>query len=309
MITLSNGHSFVVATAAGALGYDGRGYWWEKYGLIPLGVIDPSLFTIITKTLTIKPRRGNVRWWRPCVWPLAWSGGAVNQMGLPNPGIHWLMRQYDLGRFPAKGLPTIVSVTPESPDEGYHMARLLDRIPDIKGIEVNVSCPNVKNKPMDKEEKVEHIRKVFRGTRGATDHPVGIKLGWLDPYREVCDILDGEADWFDLINTVPWGTVFPTKTTPMRFQGLDSGGVSGPAIAKYAEDALRNVYYFHADGLTRNDPPRTPIISGGGVTSGEIGLRRLANGAAAVTVGTTFLTRPWRVNGIARTIIESVAHD
>lgn len=315
MLTLSNGHSFSVATAAGALGFDGRGYLWEKYALIPLRVIDPRLYTIITKTFTPNPRKGNMRWWRPCVWPFGLRGGAVNQMGLPNPGICWLVDQHKRGRFPVPGLPTIVSITPETSLEAEAMGSALNKMREIKGIEINVSCPNVADKYVHSSrpekliqacilhDKVRHVRSLLRMVKTETDHPVGIKLGFTDPYREICEELDGEADWFDLINTIPWKTIYPNQKTPLRWQGLDAGGVSGPYIASYALDALFNVTRMHSDNTNRKTPLRTPIISGGGVTSANAGLHRLGAGAAAVTIGTMFLTRPWRVNGIARGII------
>ena len=313
MLTLSNGHQFTVATAAGALGFDGRGYSWEKYALIPLGVINPKLFTIITKTFTLMPRKGNMRWWRPCVWPFGLGGGAVNQMGLPNPGICWLVERHRRGLFPVPDLPTIVSITPETPGDAEAMAAMLDKMKDIKGIEINVSCPNVTDKyiqgrmPEDVrlacilDDKISHVRKLLRMVKSETDHPVGVKLGYTDPYREICEELDGEADWFDLINTIPWKTIFPDKKTPLRWQGLDAGGVSGPAIRASAWAAL---YDVTLDADRRPRPRRTPIISGGGVGDAEDGCARLRAGAAAVTIGTMFLTRPWRVNGIARGIIE-----
>ena len=61
MIRLSNGREFEYMAASGALAYDGRGWWWE-WPLRWCGLLDPSLFTIVTKTLTRHPRRGNLRW-------------------------------------------------------------------------------------------------------------------------------------------------------------------------------------------------------------------------------------------------------
>ncbi len=290
MLQLSNGHQFTVATAAGALSF-GRGYSWEKYVLIPLGIIDPKLFTIITKTITLFPRQGHVRWWRPGVLPFS-DGGAINQMGLPNPGLQWLIDQHRQKLFPVN-IPTIVSVTPWTVSEGYEIGRQLEKMPEIKGIEINLSCPNTEHK----KNNISTVCEIFRAVKSQTRHPVGIKLGYLDLYQEICDILDGEADWFDLINTVPWTYMFPNKKSPLSIWGLKGGGVSGPKICELSREALRNV-------VNSSTPKQTPIISGGGITTVEEGLIRLRSGARAVTVGTMFLTRPWKVNNLARGIIE-----
>ena len=322
MLRLSNGHSFSIACASGALAF-GTGYWWERYGLIPLGIIDPSLFTIITKTITINAKKGNMRWWPPCVMPLH-DGGAVNSVGLTNPGIEWLALQHRLGLFPINGLPTIVSIMADHKTDAVYMARCLNDMPQIKGIEVNVSCPNVIHSSsrnglgqlrgtriMSHEERVSYTVEVFRAVKEATKHPVGIKLGYpLDQIRQICDTLDGEADWFDLINTAKWSVLFPHKPSPLAKFGYE-GGYSGPRLIPLARKALGYVTAFNADDTNRLHKLKTPIISGGGIGYtknskhgyAHEGIFRLQNGAAAVSIGTPFLTRPWRVNKIARDII------
>src|SRR3989344_145066 len=89
MITLSNKHSFEYMVASGALGFDGKGWWWEK-PLVAVGLVKPELFTIVTKTLTLKPRSGNLNLWKP--WKsvrLLPNGGVVNKIDMTNPGIDW----------------------------------------------------------------------------------------------------------------------------------------------------------------------------------------------------------------------------
>ena len=89
MITLSNGFSFEYVTASGALGYDGRGWPWE-WPLRWLGLIDPSFFLNVMKTVTLPPRKGNLRWWKPWDCIRLMPHGAVNAVGLTNPGPDWL---------------------------------------------------------------------------------------------------------------------------------------------------------------------------------------------------------------------------
>ena len=100
MIRLSNGHWFKYMVASGALGFDGRGYWWER-PLVWAGLIKPELFTVVLRTLTLKPKlypESNLSWIRPSTW-LPWSSrscvqflpddGVVNKVGLWNPGFEY----------------------------------------------------------------------------------------------------------------------------------------------------------------------------------------------------------------------------
>ena len=79
MISLSNGHTFEYMIASGALGFDGKGWIWER-PLVRLGLIKPELFTVVIKTLTRNPRPGNLRWWKPWTCVRLISGGSVNKI-------------------------------------------------------------------------------------------------------------------------------------------------------------------------------------------------------------------------------------
>src|SRR5665811_61263 len=86
-----NSVNFVIAS--GALGFDGRGYWWEKI-LIWLGLIKPEIFDlVITKTLTLHKCEGNLKWWKPWECFQLISGGAENKVGLTNQGIYWWLKK------------------------------------------------------------------------------------------------------------------------------------------------------------------------------------------------------------------------
>ena len=86
MITLSNGHEIKYMVASGALGFDGKSYPHE-WPLRWIGLIDPSLFTVVAKTVTYKPRKGNLRWYKPwgCIRLL--PGGVVNAVELTIKGL------------------------------------------------------------------------------------------------------------------------------------------------------------------------------------------------------------------------------
>lgn len=74
--------------ASGALAFDGNDWPWE-YPLRWTGLLDPSLFTIVIKTLTRHPRKGNLKLYKPWTCIRFLSNSAVNAVGLTNPGIEW----------------------------------------------------------------------------------------------------------------------------------------------------------------------------------------------------------------------------
>jgi hypothetical protein len=157
MIKIRNGKEIEFVVASGALGWDGRGWLWER-PLVSLGLIDPALFTITTKTMTLAPNKG--RWW--AVRPM--RGGVWNNMGLPNKGMQWWLEKYKgeyyrgcgygQGR---KNLPyqTLVSIAPWSTVDLHRMVKLGDEYslsedPNFVGYELNVSCPNTIPMPFDR---------------------------------------------------------------------------------------------------------------------------------------------------------------
>src|SRR3990167_3064599 len=98
MIRFSNGHTFEYIVASGALSFDGKGWSWEQPWRW-IGLLDPTLFTSVTKTLTLQSTKGNLRWYNPFRCLRLVRGGVVNAVGLSNPGIDLLrrIRPYPLG--------------------------------------------------------------------------------------------------------------------------------------------------------------------------------------------------------------------
>src|SRR3990167_1366239 len=133
-------------TASGAMGFDGKGWFWER-PLVWLGLIKPELFTIVLKTLTRQPRQGNLNWWKPWTW-LPWSpwscirfikgDGVVNKVGLTNPGIErWCQK---IGPHLNYGKYQFIASIYGNEEELVEMAQMLNRF-RLVGLEVNYSCP------------------------------------------------------------------------------------------------------------------------------------------------------------------------
>lgn len=282
MIHLRNGHTLDFVVASGALGYDGDGWWFEK-PWIWFGILDPSAFTIITKTLTYRPRRGNLRWWCPwrCVRPI--KRGWVNAVGLTNPGYRWWMDEV----YPRLRYRTIVSIAPDTFDEAERMAKDLSGL-NLVALELNVSCPNT-----DQDKSFEFVYAMTQKVVEHSHHPVILKLSIDQPYERICVATDGLVDAVDLINSVKWKRYRRYEHSPLERYGL-MGAVSGRCIRVHAESALITMQSARVAHKFK-----TPIISGGGISSYNDCVERQRLGADAFSFGTVFITKPWLPNWIA----------
>jgi len=244
MITFSNGHRFEYMVASGALAFDAKGWFWERI-LVWLGFIKTELFTIVIKSLTRYERRGNLCWWKPWTWlPFSpWSctrlimGGAVNKVGLTNPGIEWWCK-YVAPKIDFKKYNIIVSIFGDE-QELVEMADMLNQF-NIVGIEVNYSCPNA-----DHENQTEDIIRSIKAVKCVTRHPVIAKLSVDQDYLAIARGLQGVAEAISL-NSVKWEIVFsddqksPLNRLEKRIGG-GGGGVSGKPAQKYNWKAVKEI--------------------------------------------------------------------
>jgi len=273
MITLSNGHSFEYMTASGALGFDGKGWPWEK-PLRWIGLLDPSLFTNVIKTLTIEPRKGNLKWYWPlgCIKPML--GGTINAVGLTNLGIDWWIDKIGL-KFDPSRISLVGSILGE-PGELAIMAGMLNLF-DLVGLEVNASCPNTQ------DDILENVEKVVEGCRAAkkkSRHPILLKLSVV---HDIEKIVPAVQDWVEAfsINSVPWNIVFPGKKSPLaKFGG---GGVSGKIAQPFT--------WLFAEKL--KSMTNVPVIAPS-VWNFEDLAKLRQKGFKAFSFGSVFLCHPWR---------------
>jgi len=269
MIRLSNGYEFEYMAASGALGFDGQGWWWEKL-LKPFGLFDPTLFTSVIKTLTLKPRTG--RGWRRVH---SIRGGTVNAVGLINSGFDWWCREVG-PVLNSKKVPVIISLL-GSPYELALMTRSLSLENfDIVGVEINASCSNVKYGIMSEEE----IGETCHWLKKLTSLPLILKISVLHDVGRIIKTVGDTVEAFS-INSVPWHIVFPNKKSPLaRFGG---GAVSGKIAQSYTWDLVKRFA-----NLTD-----IPVIGPSIWNFEDIEkLRRL--GAKAISFGSVFLRYPWR---------------
>lgn len=266
-----------VMTASGTFGYG------EEFA----GYVDlESLGAIITKGLSLKPRAGN-----PTPRIVETQGGMLNAIGLQNVGIDAFIDK-KVPFFRTITTPVIANFFGNTPDEYAEMAGLLDRIPEVAAMEVNISCPNVKHGGIVFGTDPKSAYAVVKLVREATCKPVIVKLS-----PNVTDIVemahacaDAEADALSLINTLTGMAIDLEKRRPVLANV--TGGLSGPAIKPVA---LRMVWQVAR-------AVKIPVIGIGGIMTAGDALEFILAGATAVQIGTANFLEPGAAQTIARDI-------
>jgi dihydroorotate dehydrogenase (NAD+) catalytic subunit len=256
-----------ILVASGTFGYG------VEYG----DVVDVQrLGAICCKGTTLRPRIGNAT---PRVTET--PGGMLNSIGLQNPGVDAVIEKY-AATWSGWRVPVIVNVAGESVADYTEVARRLDGVPGVAGIELNISCPNVGRGGLQFAIDAEAAGQVTAAVRRATDLPLLVKLSpnVADVRPIARAIADAGADALTAINTLSGIAVAPSRARPLL--GNVYGGLSGPAIKPVA---LRIVYEV-------SQVVAIPVVAIGGVTELADVLDYLAVGAAAVQVGTAIFADP-----------------
>lgn len=238
MITFSNGRKIQYFVASGALAFDGKGWVWE-WILVWLGLIKRELFGIVTKSLTLEPRKGNLRWWKPwdCVRLIA--GGAVNKVGLTNPGFYWWWHKV-APKLDFKKYDIIVSLYGTEP-EIVTMARDLNGF-ELAAIEINRSCPNDAD---NKQKAAAFIVSTCKAACEASRHPVIVKVAADQDCVTIAQELVGTVEAMSF-NSLDYEKVFPGSKSPLhRLQkrvGGSGGGVSGKPLQAFNWTVMERVH-------------------------------------------------------------------
>jgi dihydroorotate dehydrogenase (NAD+) catalytic subunit len=231
---------------------------------------------IVSKAITLRPRRGN-----PQPRIVETAGGMLNSIGLQNIGIEAILD--DVAPVWATWrVPVIANLAGESVADYAALARRLDGVPGVSGIEMNISCPNVES-GLDFGIDPRAAGEVTYAVRGETELPLLVKLSpnVTDLVAIASAVVTAGADALTLINTFPAMRIDVRSRRPAL--GWGSGGLSGPALRPIA---VRMVYQV------ARELPGVPIIGCGGVTTGEDAIEFLMAGAAAVQVGTATFLNP-----------------
>jgi len=248
-----------VTVASGTFGY-GREYA-DFFDLGKLGAI-------ITKGTSLRPKSGN-KPSRVCETP----SGMLNSIGLQNPGVEYFANN-DLPFLRKFDTKIIVNACGSSIDEYVELCKILNNL-DIDGVELNLSCPNVKEGCMAFGNTYEGVKRVTSEVRKVLDKPLIVKLtpNVTDIAGIAKGVQDGGADAVSLINTLLAMKIDIYKRRPVLAN--NTGGLSGPAIRPVA---VRMVYQV-AQAVN------IPIMGLGGIVSGEDAIEFMLAGATTVSIG------------------------
>src|SRR4051794_525172 len=230
----------------------------------------------VTKTVTLAPRQGNPP---PRLFELA--GGLLNSIGLPNKGLDAFVTQ-DLPRLAQLPVPLIVNVMGGSHEELQTLVRAVGERDEVRALELNVSCPNVKTGLMFGADPHE-LAALLDAVRPCTTKPLIVKLtpNTALPADVAAAAEAHGADAVSLINTLRGMAAHPRRPGEPWLGGR-TGGVSGPAVRAIA---LAQVAEVRAR-------VRLPIVGMGGVQCGRHADDLLRAGADLVAVGTESFRDP-----------------
>jgi len=231
---------------------------------------------IICKGTSLQPRVGNDP---PRI--VEAPSGMLNAIGLQNPGVEVVAGDY-APRWGAWDVPVIVNVVGDSVEDYVAVVRRLEDAPNIAGIELNISCPNVGAAGLMFGVDARLAGEVTTAVRAATKRPLIVKLtpNVTDMVAIARAIVDAGADALSAVNTYV-GMSLDLETGRPVLANI-SGGLSGPAIRPLA---------LHAVYTVAGAVP-VPVIASGGVTSGQDAVEFILAGATAVQVGTLNFLRP-----------------
>jgi dihydroorotate dehydrogenase (NAD+) catalytic subunit len=249
--------------------------WGTEYS----DYFDPNdLGAVVLKGLTLEPRPGNAG-----VRIAETPAGMLNSIGLENPGVEVFEKEtVEVLRKELKNTHTIVNINGKTVEEYVELAKRIDAIDEVTAIELNISCPNVKDGGMAFGANPEVAGRVTREVRKVTKKPLIVKLSPnVTNVVEIAKIVEENgADALTLINTLLGMAIDIKRKKPVL--GNVFGGFSGPAIKPVA---LRIIYQVRK-------ATKLPILGMGGISSAEDVIEFMMAGANAVALGTGFFMNP-----------------
>ena len=267
-----------VMTASGTFGY----------GTEYADFMDISrLGAIIVKGTTLAPRQGN-----PYPRMAETPSGMLNAVGLQNKGVDYFV-DHIYPEVQKIGTVIIVNVSGSCIDDYVQCASIINTLDDIPAIELNISCPNVKQGGMAFGVNPESAAQVVSAVRKAYDKTLIVKLSPnVTDITEIARAVEGAgADSVSLINTMLGMAIDAEKRRPIL--STITGGMSGPAVKPVA---LRMVWQT-AKAV------KIPVIGLGGICSATDAIEFLLAGASAIQIGTANFIDP----SISEKVVDGIA--
>lgn len=255
-----------VMTASGTCGY----------GLELLPQVPPErLGAVCVKGLSLEPRAGAPA---PRIWEV--PAGLINAIGLANVGVEAFIRD-KLPPLRQRGVRVIANVLGVTPEEFAELARRLEGAGGVAALELNLSCPNVKEGGVQLSRDPRLAAAAVRAAREATALPLIAKLSPEgDPIAIARAVTEAGADALSVCNTLR-AMAIDVETGRPRI-GAGMGGLSGPALHPIA---VRLVYEI-------SRAVEAPVVGIGGISGWDDAAEMMLAGATAVQVGTALFAEP-----------------
>jgi dihydroorotate dehydrogenase (NAD+) catalytic subunit len=236
-----------------------------------------ELGSIMIKAATVEPRFGN-----PTPRVAETSAGMLNAIGLQNPGLHKVISE-ELPFLNQYDVPIIANVAGSTEEDYVAVAKEISKVSNVHALELNISCPNVKEGGITFGTVPEIAKKLTEKVKAVSQVPVYVKLS-----PNVTDIVEmakaveaGGADGITMINTLVGMRINLQNAKPVIAN--KTGGLSGPAIKPVA---IRMIYEV-------SQQVNIPIIGMGGIQNAEDVIEFFYAGASAVAVGTANFVDPF----------------
>ncbi len=261
----------------------------EEYTRVA-GFSNRDVGAVCLKGTTLAPRLGN-RPHRIAETP----DGMLNAIGLQNPGTDHVVNHI-LPSLDFTETRFIANVSGSTVEEYAEVTRLFDDSP-IDAIEINISCPNVKEGGVTFGNDPDMSARVVAACRAVTNKPLITKLSpnQTDIAGNARRCIEAGSDGFAVINTLMGMAIDIEQRTPII--GNNQGGLSGPAIKPIALLKVHQVYQVCKDH-------NIPIIGQGGIISAEDAIEFLIAGATSVGIGTALFYDPLICSKINQGIID-----
>ena len=242
------------------------------------GFSNKSVGGAVLKGTTLKPRLGNNPH-RVIETP----SGMLNSIGLQNPGAHEVVNNILPGLEPLE-TNYIANVSGSTIDEYVEVCRIFDQS-SVAAVELNISCPNVKEGGMEFGNDPEMSARVVAACKKVTSKPIITKLSpnQADIQYNARLCIEAGSDSLAVINTITGMAIDIESRSAVL--GNSAGGLSGPAIKPIALKKVFDVYQ-----VTKKHG--IPILGQGGISSAEDAIEFLLAGATTVGVGTALFFDP-----------------
>lgn len=280
-----------VMTASGTFGYG------QEYAhFVDLN----KLGAMILKGITLKPKMGNSP---PRV--IETPSGMLNAIGLQNVGVEVLIKE-KLPYLKKFNTPVVINISGNTIEEYMELARRLEEVSEaagVAGLEVNISCPNVKKGGMVWGTNAQSTYKIISSVRKATSLPLIVKLTPnVTDIKTIAQVAEeAGADAISLINTLV-GMAVDIDSLKPKLANV-SGGLSGPALKPVALWLVWQVF----------QTVNIPVIGIGGIIKVEDALEFIIAGARAIEIGTANFVNPRAtieiIEGIEKYLIENNIKD